>query len=350
MSDKITPGAKKLPDWDKLEFEFTETDNMFIARTDSKLNWVDEGVRPFGLLQIPPAATALNYGQAIFEGMKALRNPEGKVLLFRPEENAKRFRRSAARLEMPPYPVERFIQAVQTLVRMEERWVPPFNKGSLYIRPVMIGEGAVLGVAPSPSYIFYIFVSPVGAYRANKAGKAKKDSLMVQDSTHRAALYSTGDLKAAGNYAGTLRSQKIAAQQGYKDVLYLDAKHDRYVEEVGSSNFFAILKDGTLVTPRLLGSILPGITRDSIITIARELLGWKVVEKGIEIDEVLTTASEAFFTGTASVVQPITTINYKGVDYKIGEGSTKKSKILRNRLIQIQTQQADDPFGWVREV
>ena len=153
-----------------------------------------------------------------------------------------------------------------------------------------------------------------------------------------------------GNYAGTLRAQKVAEQQKYKDVLYLDAKHDRYVEEVGSSNFFALLRDGTLVTPRLLGSILPGITRDSIITIARELLGWKVVEKGVEIDEVLTNAREAFFTGTAAVVQPITTINYKGVDYKIGEGSTEGSETLRNRLTKIQTRQMPDPFGWVHEV
>ncbi|HEX7315701.1 MAG TPA: branched-chain amino acid aminotransferase [Pyrinomonadaceae bacterium] len=344
MLTEVTNISSTLPDWDTLEFKLTQTENMFIARTDAALNWVDEGIYPFGALQLSPAATALNYGQAVFEGMKALRNPDGKVLLFRPEENAKRFRRSAARLEMPPYPVENFIRWVQALVQAEEKWVPPFGKGSLYIRPVMIGEGATLGVAPSPNYTFYIFVSPVGLYRPGEG------RLMVQDSTHRAALFSTGDLKAAGNYAGTLRSQKVAASLGYKDVLYLDARHDRYIEEVGSSNFFAVLKDGTLVTPRLLGSILPGITRDSIITIARELLGWKVIEKGVEIDEVLSNASEAFFTGTAAGVQPITTINYKGIDYRIGEGSTEASTKLRDVLVRLQTRQIPDPFGWVIEV
>jgi len=318
---------------------------MVIAETNDTGNWTSEQICAFENIQLSPASTALNYGQTVFEGMRAVKTSKGKIVLFRPEENAKRFRRSAARLEMPPYPTDQFVRGITRLVRSEIRWVPPFGKGSLYIRPVMIGSGPMLGVAAAPSYTFYVFVSPVGLYRR---GEGK---LMVQDSTHRAAPYGTGDLKAAGNYAGTIRPQRVAAQYGYKDVLYLDAKHDRYVEEVGSSNFFAILKDGTLVTPRLLGSILPGITRDSVMTIARELMGWKVVEKGVTIDEVLSDASEAFFTGTAAGIQPITVINYKGTDHQIGTGIMGSStKRLQECLMQIQTQMDPDPFDWVREV
>jgi branched-chain amino acid aminotransferase len=283
--------------------------------------------------------------------MKALSTPEGKVVLFRPKDYARRFRQSAARLVMPPYPIEEFVRAVQEVVKANRRWVPPYNperepweQNSLYIRPVMIGSGPVLGVKPARTYTFYIFVSPVGPYLP---GEGK---VMVIDSTHRTALYSTGNVKAAGNYAGTLLPHKIAQSRGYKDVLYLDARHDRYVEELGSSNFFVILQDGTLVTPPLDGSILPGITRDSVMTIARELLGWKVIERYLDIEEVLTQAREAFFTGTAAVIQPISEIYYRGRNYRIGDGDSEGSHKLRELLVKIQTQQHPDPFGWVQEV
>ena len=283
---------RAVPNWTTLKFEFTQTDHIFVATADETGTWRQGHIRAFGDLSVSPAAAVFNYGQAVFEGMKAQLLPDGQLVLFRPEENARRFRNSAARLQMPPYPTEEFLRAVNAIVRKEARWVPPCAYGSLYIRPVMIGSGAVLGVAPAPTYTFYIFVSPVGLYRQGDP------RLIVMDSVHRAAPYGIGNIKASANYAGTLRIHHVAAEHGYKDVLYLDARHDRYVEEVGSSNFFAILRDGTLVTP-LLGSILPGITRDSVITIARELLHWHVVERELAIEEVLTDAQEAFFTGTA---------------------------------------------------
>lgn len=331
-------------DWDNIPFQFTPTDYMFIAETDAHKTWKKGEICSFKNLQISPAAAALNYGQAAFEGLKALRSVKGNVVLFRPMENARRFYRAAARLEMPPYSLDEFIQAVKDTVRANARWIPPHEKGSLYIRPVMIGNGPVLGVAPAPSYLFFIFVCPVGQYMP---GEGK---LIVLDSVHRTAHFSTGDIKASGNYAGTLRPHRIANSKGYKDVLYLDSRFDKFVEELGSSNFFAVLKDGTLATPQL-GAILPGVTRDSVITIASKLFGWNVVERELHIEEVLTHAQETFFTGTAAVIQPVTTIGYKGRDYKIGTGEVGESTTkLSQTLIEIQTQQRADPFSWVEEI
>ena len=344
---------KPLPNWKQLKFEFTPTDYMFIAQTNADGQWTTGEIRPLQDLTISPAAAVLNYGQAAFEGMKALRTPQGKVVLFRPEENARRFRKSATKLVMPPYPIDLFIQAVEEVVNANRKWIPDYldeadykyKQPSLYIRPVMIGSGPVLGVNAAPSYTFYIFVSPVGPYLPG-AGK-----VVVLDSTHRTPLYGTGDIKAAGNYAGTLFSQKIAKSLDYKDVLYLDAQHYRYVEELSSSNFFVVLKDSTLATPPLSGSILPGITRDSVITIARELFGWKVTERRIDIQELLENAQEAFFTGTAAVVQPITEISYQGKLHTIGTGEKgEKTNKLHHCLIEIQTEQRPDPFGWVTAV
>jgi branched-chain amino acid aminotransferase len=339
--------------WKQLKFEFTPTDHMFISQADADGQWTKGEIRHLQDLAISPAAAALNYGQAAFEGMKALRTPEGKVVLFRPEENARRFRKSATKLVMPPYPVDSFIQAIEDVVNANRRWIPDYlheddykyKQPSLYVRPVMIGSGPVLGVSAAPNYTFYIFVSPVGPYLP---GEGK---VVVLDSTHRTPLYGTGDVKAAGNYAGTLFSQKFAKSLGYKDVLYLDAQRYRYVEELSSSNFFAILKDSTLVTPPLSGSILPGITRDSVITIAREIFGWKVTERAIDIQELLESTQEIFFTGTAAVVQPITEISYQGKSCTIGTGKKgEKTNELHQCLIEIQTQQRADPFGWVRAI
>ncbi|GAB4150060.1 MAG: branched-chain amino acid aminotransferase [Candidatus Promineifilaceae bacterium] len=331
-------------DWDTLSVQFTQTDYMFIAETDAHNTWKKGEICSFKNLQISPASAVFNYGQAAFEGLKALHSVKGNVVLCRPIENARRFHRAAARLEMPPYPLDEFIQAVKDTVRANAPWIPPHEKGSLYIRPVMIGNGPVLGVGPAPSYIFFIFVCPVRQYMP---GEGK---LVVLDSVHRTAHFSTGDIKASGNYAGTLRPHRIAASKGYKDVLYLDSRLDKFVEELGSSNFFAVLRDGTLVTPQL-GAILPGVTRDSVITIANELFGWNVAERELHIEEVLVHAQEAFFTGTAAVIQPVTTIGYKGRDYKIGTGEVGEStKELSRTLKEIQTQQRADPFSWVEEI
>jgi branched-chain amino acid aminotransferase len=301
-------------------------------------------------LQLSPAAAVLNYSQAAFEGLRVVATANHELALFRIEDNARRLRQSASRLVMPPVPVSQFVTAIEDLVRAESRWVPPPEHGCLYVRPVLMGSGSVLGVGPASQYTFYIFVSPVGRYRPGPG------RMIVLDSNHRAASCGTGDLKISANYAGTMRPHEVARKAQCKDVLYLDARHDRYVEELGSSNVFMVLGDGTLATPRL-GSILPGITRDSVIRIARELLGWKVVEREIDIAEFLSHSTEAFFTGTAAGVQPIWRVNYRGEDHPIGgrpvtneEAPGPRTHLIKERLERIQIGAEPDPFGWVRLV
>ncbi|MFP5264613.1 MAG: branched-chain amino acid aminotransferase [Blastocatellia bacterium] len=350
------------PEGQKLGFKFNREEAketfMYFAQTredkpqaDGADPWGEGGIRKFKDLTISPAAVALNYGQAAFEGMKAFRiakgrsgRPGDRIALFRPEENARRFETSARRLVMPPVPVKRFIEAVEEVVRRNKRFVPDCETGSLYIRPVMIGSGEVLGVDPAPSYTFYIYVQRVGEYRKEGGGR-----FIVLDDTHRVALHSTGNIKAAGNYAGTLLPREFAKKKGYTDVLYLDSRHGQFVEELGSSNFFAVYDDNTLVTPDLDGSILPGITRDSVIEIARHK-GWAVEERPVSIKEVLARAKEAFFTGTAASIQPIRMIHYNNTDHIFGAGGEgDMTRQLRQSLVNIQTGQ-DDPFNWMHEV
>ncbi|HEX8092153.1 MAG TPA: branched-chain amino acid aminotransferase [Blastocatellia bacterium] len=351
-----------LPDRQKLGFKFNREEAketfMYFAQTredepraEEYDPWGEGKIRKFKDLTISPAAVALNYGQAAFEGLKAFRipkikadQPDDRIMLFRPQENARRFERSARRLVMPPVPVKRFIEAVEEVVRRNKRFVPNHDEGSLYIRPVMIGSGEVLGVDPAPSYTFYIYVQRVGEYRKEGGGR-----FIVLDDTDRVALHSTGNIKAAGNYAGTLLPREIAKKKGYTDVLYLDSRHSQFVEELGSSNFFAVYDDNTLVTPDLDGSILPGITRDSVIEIARHK-GWAVEQRPLSIQEVLARAKEAFFTGTAAAIQPIRMIHYNNTNHTIGAGlEGEMTRELRVSLVNIQTGQ-DDPFNWMHEV
>jgi branched-chain amino acid aminotransferase len=244
---------------------------------------------------------------------------------------------------MPAPPVDAFLEALQALVQANNRWVPGYRKGSFYIRPVIIGSGPVLGVKPAQEYLFFVFGCPVGQYMGG-------DRVIVFSATHRAAPHGTGAAKAAGNYAASLQPHEMARELGYADALYLDAREDRYVEELGSSNFFAVLRDGTLVSPEL-GSVLPGLTRDSILAIAREVFGWISVERRLSIDEVLEDAVETFYTGTAAVLSPITVVNYRGVDHPIGDGKPgPRAQMLRQALEEIQLQERPDLWDWVTEV
>lgn len=334
------------PGWDDhLGFTYRELDAFWLSRWTEQSGW-EPGrlyVHREARLELSPGACVLYYGQAVFEGLKAHRTREGTVVLFRPADNGRRLRASAARLVLPAPSVDLFTQAVTLVVRANARWVPAYGKGALYIRPVLIGSAPVLGVAPSSESLFYVFASPVGQYMGG-------NRVIVLSSTHRAAPYGTGPAKAAGNYAGCLQPQKVAKGLGYVDALYLDAREDKYVEELTGANFFAILRDGTLVTPAL-GSILPGITRDSVLTIAREVFGWMVVERRLAIDEVLSDAVEAFYVGTAAVLGPITVINYRGVDHPIGDGQPgPRAGLLRQALQEIQLQERPDLWGWVIEV
>jgi branched-chain amino acid aminotransferase len=329
---------------DHLSFSYRETDALWLSRW-TKSNWEPGQLYEHqrATLELSPGANVLYYGQGIFEGLKARRTQSQNIVLFRPRDNAARLRASAARLAMPAPSVAAFMDAILAVVQANARWVPGYGKGSLYIRPVLIGSGPVLGVAPAEEYLFYVFACPVGTYMGG-------DRAIVLSHAHRAAPYGTGAAKAAGNYAASLRPHAVAQELGYTDALYLDAREDKYVEELGAANFFAILKDGTLVTPQL-GSILAGYTRDSILTLARDLFGWIAVERQLSIDEVLDDAVEAFYTGTAAVLAPITTINYRGIDHPIGDGKPgPRAQMLLQALKEIQLQERPDEWGWVMDV
>ncbi|MBC7227147.1 MAG: branched-chain amino acid aminotransferase [Thermoflexales bacterium] len=344
--DPTLPLPPQEAGWDEnLRFAYTEVDAFWLTRWTPDTGWEPGRLYEHrgATLELSPGANVLYYGQGVFEGLKAFRTRAGKIVLFRPRDNARRLRASAARLAMEPPPVDLFIEAVTAVVRANARWVPAPEKGSFYLRPVLIGTEAVLGVRPSQEYLFYVFGCPVGPYMGG-------NRLIVLSGVHRSAPYGTGAAKAAGNYAGCLRPQKIARDMGYIDALYLDAREDRYIEELTGANFFAILKDGTLVTPAL-GSILPGITRDSILTVAREVFGWIAVERRLAIDEVLNDAAEAFYVGTAAVLSPVTVIHYQGVDHPIGDGQPgPRAQTLRQALVEIQLQERPDHWGWVVEV
>ncbi len=338
-------------DFSKLRFDLYPTDFMYLAHTDDQNQWQSGGIVPFQELRLSPAAAVFNYGQAVFEGMKAFHTAKDEVVLFRPELNARRFQRSCARLLMPVFPEEQFLDAVAQTVRANRRWIPPYDSErglqspcSLYIRPLMLGSGAVLGVRPAPSYTMVVFVSPVGPYLPGEG------RVVVLDDYHRTPPGGTGSVKAAGNYAGTLLPHQTAVEGGFKDALYLDAAENQHIEELGSSNFFAVFPGSRLVTPPLSGTILPGVTRDSILHIARSL-NWTVEERPLSIQEVLQSAEEAFFTGTAAVVQSINEIHFQGESCPIGlPGEGQHTRKLRETLVGIQTGQLPDSWGWLHKV
>ena len=333
-------------DWDSLTFSMTETDFMYIAKTDIDAPWTPGEVLPYGNISISPAAGVINYGQGLFEGMKAYRTNAGRVVLFRPEENARRMQRGADRLKMPPVPESIFIDAVEQCVQQNSRWIPPMGKGALYVRPLLIGSGPVLGVAPAPEYTFMIYVTPVGPYFK---GGMSCINLLISDHHHRAAPGGSGGVKAIGNYAPGMMPSKNAKAAGYAEVIYLDAEEHKYVEEVGAANFFC-LKDGVLYTPELTGTILPGITRDSIIQLARHM-GYEVVETKVEAEFAMS-AEEAFCCGTAAVISPIGSITLGDKTSTYSDGVTPGELTLKlyNALTNIQNEVDEDTFGWVHPV
>ncbi|KAL6648958.1 hypothetical protein ACP70R_013182 [Stipagrostis hirtigluma subsp. patula] len=298
-------------DWENLGFGLVQTDFMYVAKCGPDGNFSKGEVIPFGPIALSPSAGVLNYGQGLFEGLKAYRKTDGSILLFRPEENAIRMTAGAERMCMPAPTVEQFVDAVKQTVLANKRWVPPTGKGSLYIRPLLMGSGAVLGLAPAPEYTFIIFVSPVGNYF--KEGLSPIN-LIVEENFHRASPGGTGGVKTIGNYASVLKAQKIAKEKGYSDVLYLDAVHNKYLEEVSSCNIF-VVKGNVISTPAIKGTILPGITRKSIIEVAQSK-GFKVEERQVSVDDLLD-ADEVFCTGTAVVVSPVGSITYMGKSGRI---------------------------------
>ncbi|KAG2704828.1 hypothetical protein I3760_05G024400 [Carya illinoinensis] len=262
-TDTSTADAETYADfnWDELGFGTVPTDYMYVMKSSEGGSFTQGNVTPFGNIEMSPYAGILNYGQGLIEGLKAYRKEDGHVLLFRPEQNAQRLKIGAERMCMPSPSVEQFVEAVKQTVRANKHWVPPQGKGSLYVRPLLIGSGPVLGLCPAPEFTFLMYVCPVGNYHKGPL------NLVVEDKLHRATLGGTGDIKAITNYSPVCKALTEARAKGFSDVLFLDAVTKKYIEEVSTCNIF-IVKDDVISTPAIVGTILPGITRKSIIEIA----------------------------------------------------------------------------------
>jgi branched-chain amino acid aminotransferase len=337
----------KPTDESKLGFGKVVTDHFFNIKYKEGKGWYDPIIEPYRPLQLDPTAMCLHYGQEIFEGLKAYRGPKGEIYLFRPTENIKRMNVSAERLCMPSMDEGIFLEAMEKLVILEKDWIPRGEGTSLYIRPTMIATEAALGVHPANEYLFFIVVGPVGTYYPQGFSPTK---MFVSQEHVRATKGGTGNVKAAINYAASLFATRIATNKGYTQVLWLDAIENKYIEEVGTSNIFFVIGD-ELITPPLAGTILPGITRNSVIKLARHLK-IKVEERPITIHEVIESSKngklkEAFASGTAAIVSPVGQIHYSGKDYSINNGKTGPlAEKLYNEILQIQYGLKEDPFGW----
>lgn len=339
---------KEHPEDSKLGFGTFFTDHMFNMDYNPEKGWHNLRIEPYAPLEMDPSTMVLHYGQAIFEGLKAYRTDSGEIQLFRPRDNFKRMNRSAHRLCIPQLDEDAVIEAMLELLRLEKSWVPSEPGTSLYIRPTIIAMDPYIGLRSSHTYRFFIILSPVGAYYPEGFDPVK---IWVTPEYVRAVRGGVGEAKTAGNYAASLFATELANKDGYTQVMWLDGIERRYVEEVGSMNIFFIIGD-EIVTPALTGSILSGITRDSVIKLA-ELWGKKVVERRIAIDEIYDAHAkgelkEVFGSGTAAVISPVGNIKYDGKEITIGDGNVGPfAARLFKELADIQYGRADDPFGWI---
>lgn len=333
-------------DWSNLGFGYMRTDFRYISKwKDGK--WDDGQLTEDNVLHISEASTALHYGQQCFEGLKAYRTKDNKIQLFRPDENGKRLNRSCQRVMMPEVPVEKFIDACKQVVKANEHFVPPYGSGAtLYLRPFVIGVGDNLGVKPAPEFIFAIFCVPVGPYF--KGGMAPVN--FTTTDFDRAAPMGTGKAKVGGNYAGSLRPHEAAVKKGFADCIYLDPATHTKIEEVGAANFFGITKDDKFITP-LSESILPSITKYSLMHIAKEYLKLEVLERDVLVDN-LDKFKEAGACGTAAVITPIGGIEHKG-NLHVFHSETEVGPVTRklyDTLYGIQFGDVKAPEGWIYEV
>ncbi|MDD5540403.1 MAG: branched-chain amino acid aminotransferase [Candidatus Marinimicrobia bacterium] len=338
----------KTIEWSKLEFKYSYTPYRFQARWKEG-RWCEERLVTDNKISIDEGSTCLHYGQEIFEGMKAQRTKDGRVMLFRPHENAARFRRSAARILMAEVPEDLFMRGITEVVKANLDYVPPYGTGaSLYIRPFQIGVGENLGVKPAPEYIFSVFVCPVGPYF--KTG-FKTIKLKIDDYYDRAARHGIGPAKAGGNYSASLLPLKIARDEGFNEIVYLDPVEHKYFEETGASNVFFVFKDGSLATPKS-ESILESITRRSLITVAGEEFGLNMIERRVSVDEIENIA-EMGACGTAAVITPVGCLGYRGKTYKLyadGQEAGPITTKLYKYLTAYQIGDVPDKFGWLEEV
>ncbi|KMZ42031.1 MULTISPECIES: branched-chain amino acid aminotransferase [Bacillales] len=346
-----TEQKKEKPASDKLGFGVHFTDHMFTMDYTEGKGWHDPQIVPYSPLTLDPAAMVFHYGQAVFEGLKAYRNQEGKVRLFRPDQNFKRMNRSLERMSMPLIDEEFMVEALKQLVAVDKEWIPTESGQSLYIRPFVIATEPCFGVRASHTYKLVIVLSPVGAYYA---GGMKPVKIYVENNYVRAVRGGTGNAKVAGNYAGGLKAQVEAKEKGYEQVLWLDGVENKYIEEVGSMNVFFKVK-GEVWTPALNGSILEGITRDSTIQLLKDW-GIPVVEKRISMEDLHTAyvnseLEEAFGTGTAAVISPVGDLNWNGHQMIInGEKTGELTTRLYDEMTGIQYGERVDKFGWSVEV
>ena len=328
------------------------TDHMAVIRYTEGTGWHDARIQAREPLTMDPASAVLHYAQEIFEGMKAYRLDDGSTALFRPEQNARRFQQSAQRLAMPELPEELFLESVSRLVEIDRDWIPTMDGGSLYLRPFMFASEVFLGVRPAHEYLYMVIASSVGAYFK---GGAKAISIWLSDDYTRAAPGGTGAAKCGGNYAASLVAQAEAIRNGCDQVVFLDAAEHKWVEELGGMNLFFVMDDGSVVTPPLKGTILPGITRDSILTLLRDE-GVEVREDAYSIDQWRADAGsgklvETFACGTAAVVTPVGTVKSSQGDFTIGSGGTgQMTQRMHDRLVAIQRGEAPDPHGWVKRL
>ena len=335
-----------LLDWKNLGFSYIKTDYRFIARwKDGK--WDNGELTTDSTLHIHEGSTALHYGQQCFEGLKAYRCKDGSINLFRPDQNAKRMQNTCDRLLMPQVPTELFIRACKEVVKANEKWVAPYGTGAtLYLRPFVIGVGENIGVRPAPEYLFCVFCCPVGAYFK---GGMKPSNFLVTD-YDRAAPHGTGGVKVGGNYAASLLPHELAAERKFADAIYLDPKTHTKIEEVGAANFFGITRDNKFITPRS-DSILPSITKYSLLHLAKERLGMETIEGDVYINE-LDKFAEAGACGTAAVISPIGGIQY-GDDFHVFYSETEVGPItkrLYEELTGIQFGDVEAPEGWIVKV
>lgn len=328
------------------------TNRMFTQSFHIDKGWYQPQICGYENITLSPSAQIFHYGQEIFEGLKAYKTGDGRILIFRPQENIKRFNLSAVRMQMPEVDEELHLEAMKLLVNLEKEWIPTGIGASLYLRPVMIATEPSLWM-PSTEYLHFIIASPTGPYIVNKDNPTI--SVFVENEYRRAVKGGSGEAKTGGNYATGLKAHKKAIEKGYNQVLWLDAIKGKNVEEAGTMNVFFVYKNGTVATPKLNGSILNGITRISILTLASDA-GYKAIERILPIAEITEEIEqgniiEAFGTGTASSVLPIGKLAFKDKDYIIGKQQIGKiTKNLRDKLNNIQYGIDKDPYGWTVEV
>jgi branched-chain amino acid aminotransferase len=333
--------------WDELQFGHTFSDHMFVMDyVDGK--WQNAKIKEFSDLKMSPATSILHYGQTFFEGMKATKTDDGEILLFRPEENAKRFNISAERMCMPEVPVPMFIDALKSLLEVDKDWVPAKKGYSLYIRPFMIAMDPYVGIRPSDTYKFIIFTCPVGAYYS--------EPVKVKIETHysRAVEGGTGFAKAGGNYAGSLYPAMKGQAEGFRQLIWTDAREHKYIEESGTMNVLFVI-DGKILTPQSSDTILAGITRRSVVDIAKDW-GYEVEERRISVEEVVNAMkegrmSEAFGAGTAATIAQISAIHFDGTTYDLPavEGREFSNKVLAY-LDEYKAGKTEDKFHWIMKI